>query len=66
MFCQVPGAAKELIRLLLGARLGATVAFVARVGADDRGDAILEHLKREGVDTRCCLRDPDEQTSATY
>ena len=39
------------------ARLGATVAFVARVGIDDRDDAILEHLKREGVDTRCCLRD---------
>lgn len=63
MFCQVPGG-KGANQALAVARLGATVAFVARVGADDRGDAVLEHLKQEGVDTRCCLRDPDEQTSA--
>src|SRR5438093_4874226 len=31
--------------------MGARVAFVGRVGNDDRGDRIIEELDREGVDT---------------
>lgn len=62
-FCQLPGG-KGANQALAVARLGAKVGLVARVGADARGDAILHHLKREGVDTRLCRRDPDEPTGA--
>jgi ribokinase len=39
------------------ARAGATVSFVARVGADDFGRNTLRGLKREGVSTRYVLTD---------
>lgn len=32
-------------------RMGARVAFVGRVGNDDRGDQVIDQLDREGVDT---------------
>src|SRR5262245_24514628 len=44
------------------ARLGARVAFVARVGADARGEALLATLEREGVATQYVTRDPDAPT----
>lgn len=59
----MPGG-KGANQALAVARLGAKAGLVARVGADTRGDAILDHLKREGVETRLCRRDPDESTGA--
>jgi ribokinase len=44
------------------ARLGARVAFVARVGADDRGRALVEALRAEGVDTSHVVFDDDAET----
>ncbi|MBN1201403.1 MAG: ribokinase [Anaerolineae bacterium] len=44
------------------ARLGADVAFVARVGQDSFGDQCLAGYEAEGVDTRFVFRDPDEPT----
>ncbi|MBO0698803.1 MAG: ribokinase [Zavarzinella sp.] len=44
------------------ARLGARVAFVGRVGADDFGKATREQLAREGVDVSYLLTDPDRPT----
>jgi len=44
------------------ARLGARVAFVARVGSDIRGDALLRLLNQEGVDTRFVVRDSSTST----
>ena len=44
------------------ARLGATVSFVGRVGADEFGRAIRDQLVREGVDVSHLLDDPDRPT----
>ena len=63
IFCELPGG-KGANQAVAVARLGARAGLVARVGADTRGDAILHHLQREGVDTRSCRRDPDEPTGA--
>ena len=46
------------------ARVGARVAFVGCVGADARGDQVLERLQGEGVDVRHVVRDPDAPTAA--
>lgn len=34
------------------ARLGANVVFIGCLGADDLGDAYIQNLKKEGIDTR--------------
>ena len=39
------------------ARLGASVTFVARVGADEQGSATLAGLRSEGIDVRHLVRD---------
>lgn len=44
------------------ARLGASVALIARVGTDDRGPALIAELAAEGIDTRHIARDPDAAT----
>src|SRR5687768_12329816 len=40
-------------------RLGSRVAFVGRVGIDERGDELLDTLEDEGVCTRYVIRDQD-------
>jgi ribokinase len=44
------------------ARLGARVAFIGRLGADARGDALLAALGAEGVGTQFVLQDHDAAT----
>jgi ribokinase len=44
------------------ARLGADVAFVGRVGADEFGRAIREQMVREGIDISHLRDDPDRPT----
>lgn len=44
------------------ARLGANVAFIGRVGADERGRAILTKLKGEGIDVSELSMDPAAPT----
>jgi len=46
------------------ARLGLKVGFLGKVGRDPSGDAILEELVKEGVDTSLVIR--DESTSTGY
>lgn len=55
-FQQASGG-KGANQALAAARLGAQVAFVGRVGKDDRGDALVAHLREEGVETRYVVRD---------
>lgn len=43
-------------------RLGAQVSMVGRVGKDSYGDALLQGLQSDGVDTRFIQRDPDQPT----
>jgi ribokinase len=45
-------------------RLGAQVALIACLGNDERGDAMLEQLRREKVDTEAILRDKNTATGA--
>jgi ribokinase len=40
---------------VMAARLGGSVSFIARVGADLFGRAMLEHFRNEGIDTRHVL-----------
>jgi ribokinase len=44
------------------ARLGARVAFIGRVGRDDRGDRVLASFQRERVDTTHVIRDSEAPT----
>jgi ribokinase len=46
------------------ARLGARVIFIARLGKDDRGDAMLKQLKKEGINTEYVIRDNETPTGA--
>jgi len=62
-FQQAPGG-KGANQAVAAARLGATVAFVARVGPDARGDVILSRLADEMVDASAVLRDPETETGA--
>ncbi|HEU4566223.1 MAG TPA: PfkB family carbohydrate kinase [Gemmatimonadaceae bacterium] len=62
-FLRSPGG-KGLNQAVAAARLGARIAMVARLGSDARGDAALDTLRREGVDTGCILRDAEAPTGA--
>ena len=42
---------KGVNQAVAASRMGARVAFIGRVGNDDRGNQILEELDRQGVDT---------------
>ena len=44
-------------------RLGAPVAWIGRVGADELGELILTRLRGEGVDVSAAVRDPGAPTS---
>ena len=55
-FERVPGG-KGANQAVAAARLGATVKFIGRIGADD---LVLSSLEREGVDTSGVVRDEGE------
>src|SRR3954471_18707919 len=46
-----------------GARLGLKSALITRVGPEQMGGFIKEQLKREGVETRGIVTDPDRLTA---
>jgi ribokinase len=48
------------------ARLGAAVAFVGVVGVDSFGDAFVELMQREGIDTRHVRRTAERSTGAGF
>jgi ribokinase len=50
-FLDSPGG-KGANQAVAAARLGVSVALVGAVGADRRGRELIDHLRREGVDTR--------------
>lgn len=60
-FQEAPGG-KGANQAVAAARLGARVALLARVGEDERGNAILERLAAEGVDARFIGRDRSAPT----
>ncbi len=53
-----PGG-KGANQAVAAARLGAGVAFVARIGRDMFGQEALGNFQREGLDTRYVIQDPD-------
>lgn len=57
-FRVAPGG-KGANQAVAAARLGASVRMVGRVGADDFGAALLDNLRREGVDASGVATDPD-------
>ncbi|MBI3943200.1 MAG: ribokinase [Chloroflexi bacterium] len=61
---QIGQGGKGANQAVAAARLGARVALIARIGSDDRGDAMLKQLRAEGVDTQYVFRDPDAPTGA--
>ncbi len=62
-FHTAPGG-KGLNQAAAVVRLGLQVALVARVGNDDRGDAVVSRLESEGVITRFIARDDEARTGA--
>ncbi len=56
-----PGG-KGANQAVAAARLGARVAFIGRVGRDERGDRILAALQREGIDVSQVQRDAKAPT----
>lgn len=61
LFREGPGG-KGVNQAVAAARLGARVAFVGRVGADERGDKLLAALTSEGVDVTHVARDAEAET----
>jgi len=59
---QTAAGGKGANQAVAAARLGARVAFVGRVGADQRGRELIAQLKAEGVDCRYVVRDPRHAT----
>src|SRR3990172_4041567 len=57
----VPGG-KGSNQAVAARRMGADVAFVARVGADAFGDQLLSSWQREGIDVASVARDPEAPT----
>jgi ribokinase len=62
-FLQLPGG-KGANQALAVARLGGTAGLIARVGRDLRGQAVLDHLRSEGIDIDWCVKDSEWPTSA--
>lgn len=60
-FLELPGS-KASNQAVEAARMGAHVAFVGRVGADARGNQIVDAFKSEGVDTRYIVQDAKSST----
>lgn len=56
------GGGKGANQAVAASRLGAQVTMVGRVGADSYGDALLQGLQSDGVDTRFVQCDPDQPT----
>ncbi len=56
------GGGKGANQAVAASRLGAQVNMVGRVGTDGYGDALLQGLQKDGVDTRFVQRDPDHPT----
>jgi ribokinase len=63
VFQQGPGG-KGANQAVAAARLGARVAMVGRVGCGLRGEAMIEALSEEGIDTQYILRDEHAETGA--
>ncbi len=60
-FQEAPGG-KGANQAVGAARLGARVALVARVGKDARGAAVIEALRKEGIDVTHVREDPSAAT----
>jgi len=60
-FQTFPGG-KGANQAVAAARLGATVRLVGRVGRDAFGDALLQTVRQDGVDTSFISRDPEAAT----
>jgi ribokinase len=61
-FFQNAVGGKGANQAVAAARLGARVAFVGRVGNDDRGDSVIEELEKAGVDTTFMSRTDQKPT----
>lgn len=61
---QYAAGGRGVNQAVAAARMGARVAFVGRVGNDDRGDQIIRELDREGIDTTFISRTDRRPTGA--
>ena len=61
---QIGQGGKGANQAVAAARLGAKVAFIGRIGSDERGDAMLQALNNEGVNIQYILRDTETPTGA--
>ncbi|HSI13737.1 MAG TPA: ribokinase [Chthoniobacter sp.] len=61
-FDHAEAGGKGANQAVASARLGARVTFIGRIGADDRGRALLRRLAAEGIDARHVVKDPRSHT----
>ena len=61
---QVHPGGKGANQAVAAARLGAEVAFIGRVGVDERGTELLKRLKEEGIDVQHVTLDKRAPTGA--
>jgi ribokinase len=61
-FDHAEAGGKGANQAVAAARLGARVTFVGRIGADDRGRALLRRLAAEDIDVRHVVKDPHSHT----
>ncbi|MGN6387318.1 MAG: ribokinase [Verrucomicrobiota bacterium] len=61
---QVHPGGKGANQAVAAARLGAEVAFIGRVGVDERGTELLKRLKEEGIDVQHVTQDKRAPTGA--
>jgi ribokinase len=59
---EMVGGGKGANQAVAAARLGASVTFVSRVGADIFGGAAMDGFVAEGIDTSFVVRDPNAPT----
>ena len=59
----VPGGGPMNVAVA-ASRLAVPSAFVGRVSTDDHGEAIVDHLRSNGVDLRACERGPEPTARA--
>jgi fructokinase len=64
-FVKAPGGAPANVAVALR-RLGASSAFIGKVGNDPFGRFLRRSLEADGVDTRFLMTDPQARTTAVY
>jgi sugar/nucleoside kinase (ribokinase family) len=65
VFTKAPGGAPANVAVGLS-RQGVSTGFIGRVSSDEFGQWLKQLLESEGIDTTCCIMDPESATRMAY